>query len=227
LKQQWVLPPKENADFVWAMENVLNVYTRPYDAVRPVVCCDEASKQLLADVQAPLPLEPGQPLRIDYEYERRGTANLFMVFEPLAGRRHVQVTAQRTKKDFALLLKELVDEKYPHAERITLVVDNLNTHRPAVLYEVFAPEEARRLVERLEFVYTPKHASWLNLAELELSVLARQCLDRRIPDRESLSQEVNAWQQQRNAAVVKVNWHFTTADARIKLKRLYQSIELQ
>jgi hypothetical protein len=227
LKQQWVLPPKENAEFVYAMENVLEVYSRAYHERRPVVCCDEASKQLLADVKAPLPLQPGEPLRIDYEYERRGTANLFMMFEPLAGRRSVEVTAQRTKGDFARLLRHLVDDLYPQAERITLVVDNLNTHRPAVLYETFAPDEARRLVEKLEFVYTPKHASWLNIAELELSVLARQCLDRRIADQDSLRREVAAWEHERNQAVVKVDWQFTTADARIKLKRLYPSFEMQ
>jgi hypothetical protein len=227
LKEQWVLPREGNAEFVCAMEEVLEVYHRPYDAKRPVVCCDEASKQLLADVREPLPPRPGEPLRVDYEYERRGTANLFMLFEPLAGRRHVEVTARRTKGDFARLLKHLVDDLYPQAERITLVVDNLNTHRPSVLYEAFAPAEARRLVEKLEFVYTPKHASWLNIAEMELSVLARQCLDRRIPDQEALAAEVAAWEEQRNQAVVKVDWQFTTADARIKLKRLYPSLEMQ
>lgn len=207
------------------MEEVLEVYARPYDPKRPVVGCDEASKQLLADVRPPLPPAPGQPQRIDYEYERHGTANLFMAFEPLAGKRHVEVTERRTKADFARLLRRVADEWYPEAELITLVVDNLNTHRPAVLYEVFEPAEARRILGRLEFVYTPKHASWLNVAELELSVLARQCLGRRIPDREALRQEVAAWQQQRNAAVVKVDWQFTTADARVKLKRLYPILE--
>jgi hypothetical protein len=209
------------------MENVLEVYTRPYDPQRPVLGCDEASKQLVADVQTPLPLAPGQPQRIDYEYERHGTANLFMVFEPLAGKRQVEVTAQRTKADFARLLRRVTDEWYPEAEVITLVVDNLNTHRPAVLYEVFEPAEARRILERLEFVYTPKHASWLNVAELELSVLGRQCLDRRLPDQEALAREVAAWQCSRNAAQVTVDWQFTTPDARVKLKRLYPSLELQ
>lgn len=207
------------------MEEVLEVYARPYDPKRPVVGCDEASKQLLADVRPPLPPAPGQPQRIDYEYERHGTANLFMAFEPLAGKRHVEVTERRTKADFARLLRRVADEWYPEAELITLVVDNLNTHRPAVLYEVFEPAEARRILGRLEFVYTPKHASWLNVAELELSVLARQCLGRRIPDGEALRREVAAWQQQRNAAVVKVDWQFTTADARVKLKRLYPILE--
>jgi transposase len=222
-----VLPPQANAEFVCAMENVLEVYTRPYDERRPVVCCDEASRQLLADVRPPLPVAPGEPARIDYEYERRGTANLFMAFEPLAGKRRVEVTERRTKEDFARFLRRLADEWYPSAERITLVVDNLNTHKPSVLYEVFEPAEARRIIGRLEFVYTPKHASWLNMAELELSVLARQCLDRRLPDQETLAREVAAWEAERNAAAVTVDWHFTTADARVKLKRLYPSIELQ
>jgi transposase len=220
-----VLPPKANADLVCAMENVLEVYCRPYDPRFPVLGVDEAGKQLLADVRPPLPVAPGQPQRVDSEYQRRGTANLFMAFEPLAGQRRVAVTERRTKADFARLLRQVVDEWYPQAERITLVVDNLNTHRPAVLYEVFEPAEARRILQRLEFVYTPKHASWLNVAELELSALARQCLGRRLPDREALAHEVAAWQRERNAAVVKVDWQFTTADARVKLKRLYPILE--
>jgi hypothetical protein len=219
--------PKAGAEFVCAMEGVLEVYARPYDPKRPVVCCDEASKQLLADVQPPLPPAPGRPARVDYEYERRGTANLFMAFEPLAGRRHVEVTARRTKADFARLLRRVADEWHPDAEAVTVVVDNLNTHKPAVLYEVFEPAEARRIIGRLEFVYTPKHASWLNMAEIELSVLARQCLGRRIPDEQALAAEVTAWEADRNAAVVNVDWQFTTADARVKLKRLYPIIELQ
>jgi hypothetical protein len=220
-----VLPPQANADFVCAMENVLEVYCRPYDPRFPVVGVDEASKQLLADVRPPRPVAVGQPQRVDYEYERRGTANLFMAFEPLAGKRHVAVTQQRTKADFAHLLRRVADEWYPGAELITLVMDNPNTHRPAVLYEVFEPAEARRILQRLEFVYTPKHASWLNVAELELSALARQCLGRRVADRETLRREVAAWEQGRNAAVVKVDWQFTTADARVKLKRLYPILE--
>jgi hypothetical protein len=220
-----VLPPKANADFVCALENVLEVYTRPSNPKRPVLGCDEASKQLVADVQPPLPPAPGQVQRLDYEYERRGTANLFMVFEPLAGKRRVEVTAQRTKADFARLLRRVVDEWYPEAEVITLVVDNLNTHRPAVLYEVFEPIETRRILERLAFVYTPKHASWLNVAEWELSVLARQCLDRRLPDQEALTAEVAAWERERNGTRVTVEWQFTTAEARVKLKRLYPILE--
>lgn len=226
LKEQWVLPPKANAGFVAAMEDVLEVYTRPYDPERPVVCFDEASKQLVADVTPPLPAQPGQPARVDYEYERCGTANLFMVFEPLAGQRRVTVTERRTAVDFAQMIHVLVEEMYPTAEKVVLVLDNLNTHGPAALYEAFEPAEARRLVERLEIHYTPKHASWLNMAETELSVLARQCLDRRIAERAILVREVAAWEAERNAAVVKVDWQFTTADARIKLKRLYPSIQL-
>lgn len=220
-----MLPPKANAGFVAALEDVLEVYTRPYDPKRPVVCLDEASKQLVADVTPPLPLQPGQPCRVDYEYERCGTANLFMVFEPLAGQRRVTVTERRTAVDFAHQIRVLVDALYPTAEKVVLVLDNLNTHGPAALYEAFEPAEARRLLERLEIHHTPKHASWLNMAETELSVLARQCLDRRIAEREILVAEVAAWQEKRNAAVVKVDWQFTTADARIKLKRLYPSIQ--
>lgn len=207
------------------MEDVLEVYTRPYNPARPVVCFDEATKQLVGEVQTPLPLQPGQPMRVDYEYERRGTANLFMVFEPLAGQRRVKVTDRRTAVDYAHVIRDLVDVYYPKAEKIVLVQDNLNTHAPASLYEAFEPAEARRILERLEIHYTPKHASWLNMAETELSVLGRQCLDRRIPDQPTLAHEVAAWENKRNTATVKVDWHFTTTDARIKLKRLYPSIQ--
>lgn len=209
------------------MEDVLDVYARRYDPKRPQVCIDEGGKQLIGEVRPPLPVRPGTPRREDYEYERQGMANLFMVFEPLAGIRRVAVTERKTNQDFARLIQRLVDEWYPQAEKIVLVLDNLSTHSPAALYETFAPAEARRLVEKLEIHYTPKHASWLNVAEMELSVLARQCLDRRIPDRETLCREVAAWVARRNAAVVKVDWQFTTADARVKLKRLYPTIELQ
>jgi hypothetical protein len=208
------------------MEDVLEVYTRPYDAKRPQVCLDEASKQLVAETRVPLPVAPGQPARVDYEYERRGTANLFMLFEPLAGKRRVKVTERRTAADFAWVIKELVDELYPEAEKIVLVMDNLNTHKPASLYEVFEPAEARRLLDKLEIHHTPKHGSWLNMAETELSVLGRQCLDRRIDNQPELTREVGAWEQGRNEAEVTVDWRFTTADARIKLKRLYPSIQL-
>jgi DDE superfamily endonuclease len=225
LKEQWVIPPKANAEFVCAMEDVLEVYTRPYDPTKPQVCLDEASKQLVAETRAPLPAEPGQVAREDYEYERCGTANLFMVFEPLAGQRHVKVTQRRTATDFAHVIRDVVDHLYPDAETIVLVMDNLNTHKLASLYEAFEPVEARRLLERLEIHYTPKHGSWLNMAETELSVLARQCLDRRIADQADLAYEVAVWQDSRNEAVCCVDWQFTTADARIKLKRLYPSIE--
>jgi DDE superfamily endonuclease len=224
--KQWVIPPQRNAEFVCAMEDVLEVYTRSYDPQRPQVCIDETSKQLVAETRAPIPAAPGQPKRVDYEYERKGTANLFMVFEPLAGQRRVKVTERRTAVDFAHLLREVSDTQYPHAEKIVLIMDNLNTHKLASLYEAFTPAEARRLIERFELHYTPKHGSWLNMAETELSVLATQCLDRRIPDPTTLSQEVAAWESQRNTAKCRVDWRFTTHDARIKLKRLYPSIQL-
>lgn len=203
------------------MEDVLEVYTRPYNPLRPLVCVDEASKQLIADITPPLAMQPGQPARQDYEYERRGTANLFMQFEPLAGRRHVKVTERRTAVDFASVLKDLSDVHYPRAEKIVLVNDNLNTHTLSVLYQAFEPIEARRLYERFEVHYTPKHASWLNMAECELSVLSRQCLDRRMESRSLLEQEVRVWEEDRNQKEVRVDWQFTTADARIKLQRLY------
>ena len=224
MKQHWVLPKQHDADFVCAMEDVLEVYKQPYDPRRPKVNVDEASKQLVAEITPPLPARPGQPQRMDYEYERRGTANLFMLFEPLAGWRHVKVTARRTKLDFAEVLQELSDVHYPHAEKIVLVMDNLNTHKLSVLYEAFPPEEARRLSERFEVHYTPKHASWLNIAECELSVLSRQCLDRRIESRELLEKEVYAWERDRNEQQVRVDWQFTTSDARVKLKRLYPEL---
>lgn len=225
LKKQWVIPPKANAEFVCAMEDVLEVYTREQDPERPVVCVDESSKQLIGETRAPIPAAPGQPERIDYEYERHGTANLFMVFEPLAGWRWVKVTDRRTAVDFAEVLRELSEVWYPDAKTIVLVMDNLNTHKLASLYEAFAPDEARRLAERFEVHYTPKHGSWLDMAETELSVLARQCLNRRIDNRDDLTREIQAWQQRRNDAESTVDWRFTTKDARIKLKRLYPSIQ--
>ena len=224
-RQQWVIPPRADAEFVCAMEDVLEVYTQPYDPAYPVVCLDETSKQLVAETRTPLPAEPGQPARVDYEYERCGTANLFMTFEPLTGQRQVTVTERRTAVDFAHVVRDLLEVRYPHAERVVLVMDNLNTHTPAALYAAFEPAVARRLVERLEIHHTPKHGSWLNMAEIELSVLSRQCLDRRLPDAATLAREVTAWQQARNADPRPVNWHFTTADARIKLKRLYPSFQ--
>jgi DDE superfamily endonuclease len=206
------------------MEDVLDVYQRPYDPKRPQLCLDEGSKQLLGEVREPLPMQPGKPEREDYEYERHGTANVFMVSEPLQGRRHVKVTDQRTRVDFAHVVKEVVDVLYPEAEIIVLVMDNLNTHSPASLYEAFEPAEAKRLADKLEIHYTPKHGSWLNMAEIELSVFGRQCLAQRIPDQERLTDEAAAWEERRNRHSVRIDWRFTTADARIKLKRLYPSI---
>jgi DDE superfamily endonuclease len=216
-----VIPPKANAAFVAAMEDVLEVYTRPHDPARPLVCLDETSKQLVAETRTPLPMRPGEPARHDYEYERNGTANLFMLFAPLEGWRHVEVTERRTAVDFAKVLKTLSDNHFPRADKIVLMKDNLNTHSPASLYEAFPPDEARRLVERFEWRYTPKHGSWLNLAESELAVLSSQCLDRRIPDQAMLEREVAAWVKWRNTHHAKADWRFTTADARIKLKSLY------
>jgi DDE superfamily endonuclease len=206
------------------MEDVLDVYQRPQDPSRPLLCLDEAAKQLLADVRAPLPVAPGQPERVDYEYARQGTAALFMAFEPLAGQRHVFVRKQRTRADFAAVIKTLVDELYPPAERLILVLDQLNTHGLASLYAAYPPAEARRLAQKLEIHHTPKHGSWLNMAELELSVLARQCLEERMESQDYLGQQVAAWQQARNAVAPRVDWRFTTADARIKLQRLYPVI---
>ncbi len=206
------------------MEDLLALYTQPVDPKRPLVCMDEVPKQLLADIRDPLPAKPGQPQRVDYEYRRQGIANLFMFFEPLRGQRHVQVSETRTRLDWAAALRMLSDEIHPEAEKIIVVLDNLNTHTPAAFYLAFEPEEARRLVQRFEFHFTPKHGSWLNMAEIELSVLSRQCLKQRISDQETLAQEVQAWVHDRNSKVVKVDWRFSTADARIKLKRLYPLI---
>jgi hypothetical protein len=208
------------------MEDVLEVYTQPYDPKRPQICMDETSKQLVSDVQEPLPIQAGQPKRVDYEYQREGVADLFMFFEPLTGKRFVKVTDQRTRKDWARAMKELADKKYSQAEKIVVVLDNLNTHSPVSFYETFEPEEAKCLTNRFEFHYTPKHGSWLNMAEIELGVLIRQCLSRRIAEKTTLTREVRAWQNDRNAKVVKVDWRFTTADARIKLKSLYPKIEV-
>lgn len=221
---QWSIPPRQDADFVWRMEDVLEVYTRSYDERFLQVCLDEKSKQLVGEVREPLAAAPGRPARHDYEYERNGTVNLFIVSEPLTGWRHIKVTERRTKLDWARCIQELVDIHYPHAEKIVLVMDNLNTHTPAALYEAFTPAQARRLASRLEVHYTPKHGSWLNIAEIELSVLARQCLDQRIPYREALVGEVGAWEDERNAAESSIEWRFTTDEARIKLKHLYPEI---
>ena len=206
------------------MEDVLAVYTRAHDSDCPVVCLDETSKQLVAETRVPVPMKPGQPARSDYEYERNGTANMFMMFAPLEGWRHVKVTDRHTAVDYARTLKDLSDSHFPDARKIILVQDNLNTHKPASLYEAFSAAEARRLVERFEWHYTPKHGSWLDMAESELGVLSSQCLDRRIPDKQTLINEIAAWEEDRNANHAKADWQFTTPEARIRLKHLYPSI---
>jgi len=206
------------------MEDVLDLLAEPYDPERPVACFDEKPVQMLADTRETLPVRPGQPERQDHEYERQGTANIFMTVEPLAGWRHVEVTEQRTKLDFAAQMKQLVDVHYPEAECVRVVLDNLNTHKPASLYEAYPPDEALRIIKRLEFHYTPKHASWLNPAELELSALTGQCLDRRTPDRETLRQETAAWEDRRNKERVQIQWRFGIQDARTKLHRLYPKL---
>jgi hypothetical protein len=206
------------------MEDVLEVYHRPHNPDCPVVCVDETSKQLIAETRVPIAAKPGHPARQDYEYQRNGTANLFMIFAPLEGWRHVKVTERHTAVDYAQVLKELSDTHFPEANKIVLVQDNLNTHRPASLYQAFPAAEARRLVERFEWHYTPKHGSWLDIAECEISVLSSQCLDRRIPDKQNLIDEVAAWEATRNKNHTKAGWQFTTADARVKLKRLYPAI---
>lgn len=207
------------------MEEVLDLYQLPYDPQVPLVCMDETSKQLIGEVKVPIPPAPGRPARIDYEYERRGTANLFMFVEPLKGRRRVLVTERRTALDWAHAVKKVLDEDYPDARVVRLVMDNLNVHCIGSLYEAFPPAEARRLAQRLEIHYTPKHGSWLNIAEIELRVLSGQCLDRRIPERTELENEVTAWEKNRNESVVGVDWQFTSEDARVKLKRLYPVFE--
>ena len=219
-----MIPPKANSAFVAAMEDVLEVYTRPHDPERPLVCLDESSKQLIAETRIPVPMKPGRPARHDYEYERNGTANLFMLFAPLEGWRHVKVTDRHTAADYAQVLKDLADIHFADAKTIVLVQDNLNIHCKASLYEAFPAVEARRLVERFEWHYTPKHGSWLDLAESELGVLTSQCLDRRIPDKQTLIEEIGAWERARNAKHITASWHFTTPDARIKLRHLYPSI---
>ena len=205
------------------MEDILEIYQRPEVPSNPVVCVDETSKQHIKDTREPLRITEGTPSRYDYEYQRNGVSNLFMIFAPLLGFRHVEVTDRRTSIDFAHICRDLVDTHFPDAEKITLVCDNLNTHKPTSLYKAFASDEARRIAEKLQFHYTPKHGSWLNIAEIEFSVLSRQCLSRRIPDQDTLKREVQAWQNRRNQQRATVKWQFTTKDARIKLKRLYPS----
>jgi hypothetical protein len=225
LRECWCIPPKQNAEFVAAMEDVLDVYCLPYDPAWPVVCMDETNKQLVREVRQALPAEPGRPQRYDVEYERQGVANIFLFTEPLAGWRCVSVTEQRTRSDWAERIRCLLDVEYPDAAGVRLIMDNLNTHSMASLYEAFEPAEARRLAKRLDIHHTPKHGSWLNIAEIELSVLGRQCLDRRIGDMGTLEHECSAWDTERNQHQKGVDWQFTTADARIKLKRLYPQIK--
>ena len=220
-----MIPPRSDAAFVAAMEDVLEVYHRPYDEKRPLVCLDETNKQLVGEVIEPIPAGPGRPERFDYEYVRNGTANLFMVSMPLLGWRAVQVTDRRTALDFAEVVRWLVEEVHEEAEKVVLVMDNLNTHKMASLYEAFPPERAGRIAQKLEVHYTPVHGSWLNMAEIELAVLASQCLDRRIESRSDLESEVSAWEEERNERQVEVVWQFTTADARIKLRRLYPAVQ--
>jgi DDE superfamily endonuclease len=220
-----VIPPEANASFVAAMEDVLETYQRPRDADRPLVCLDETSKQLIAETRAPIPAKSGQPARHDSEYERNGVANLFMMFAPLEGWRRVEVTDHHAAVDYAKVLKDLSDVHFPAAEKIVLVQDNLSTHTPASLYAAFPAPEARRLVERFEWHYTPKHGSWLDMAESELAVLTRQCLSRRIPDKPTLESEGASWERHRNKHHAKADWQFTTLDARVKLKRLYPQFE--
>jgi hypothetical protein len=222
MKQQWCTATV-GPDFVWRMEDVLELYAEPYDAERPVVCFDELPYQLLNHVVPPQAASPGHPARLDYEYERTGTCNLFMWFQPAQGWRHVEVTARRTAQDFAHQMRQLVDEQFPDAAVIRVVLDNLNTHTPAALYQAFDPAEARRLTAKLEFHYTPKHGSWLNMVEIEWSVLARQCLDQRLPDQSSVAHVIALWETRRNASRASVDWRFTVRDARTKLNHLYVS----
>jgi len=219
-----VIPPEHNGSFVANMERVLDVYKRPFDPLHPVVCMDESPKQLIGEVRPPVPASPGQPAKQDYEYRRVGVCNIFLACEPLAGKRLVTITERKTKRDWAVFLEQIAGH-YCNADKITLMMDNLNTHEPGALYEAFPPEKAKALWDRFEFVYTPKHGSWLNMAEIELNVLTGQCLNRRIDDIEVARKEVNAWQKHRNNRQSKVNWQFTTKDARIKLSRLYPTLE--
>jgi hypothetical protein len=224
-----VIPPRESAAFVWRMEEVLDLYEEPYDGRRPVVCFDERPCQLIGDVREALPPRPGGPgggaRLVDHEYERGGTANVHVVFEPLTGRRRVEVTEKRRKREFAEQVRLIAEEDYPRAEKIRLVLDNLSTHTASAFYETFDPEQARRLARRVEFHYTPVHGSWLNMAEIEVSALVRQCLGRRLPDQEMLERETKAWERERNRLGASVDWRFTTEDARTKLRGLYPATE--
>ena len=221
----WVIPPAHSGEFVAHMEDVLDVYQMPYDPQVPLVCMDEQPVQLIKETRQPLPAAPGQPEKVDYEYERNGTANIFLFTEPLRGTRHVRVTEHRTAVDWAKEIRDLLEVRYPEAVRVRLVCDNLNTHGIGSLYEAFPPEQARRLASRLEIHHTPKHGSWLNIAEIELSALTMQCLARRLPDMETLTEETTQWEQRRNATQKGVDWQFFPRDARIKLQRLYPQIQ--
>lgn len=220
-----MIPPQQNAAFVWRMEEILDLYEKPYDPTSPVVCFDERPCRLLSEVRDPLPVKPGKPARFDSEYRRRGTAHVLMAFEPLAGWRRVSVSKHRRKREFAEFMRYLAEEAYPQADGVRVVMDNLNTHTKAAFYEFFEVERARRLARKLEFVYTPVHGSWLNMVEIERSVLVRQCLRRCLPDMEILGCEVEAWEAERNDSEAGVDWRFTTPEARTKLRRLYPSIE--
>lgn len=224
MKKEWKIPPKANDEFVWRMEEVLGIYKKPYNPAHPVICFDESSKQQIQEVIDSLPMVPGIPTRFDSEYKRNGVSNLFMIFEPLRGKRFVLVTDQRTKKDWAESIKYIVDVLYPDVDVITIVMDNLNTHTPASLYSHFPPEEARRITEKIRIEYTPKHGSWLNMAEIEFSALSRQCLNARIGTQVELIKRVKVWEIERNALSVRCNWQFTTEQARIKLRSLYPKI---
>ena len=221
----WVIPPEKNSEFVANMERVLDVYKRPYCSDYPVVCMDESPKQLIEEGRPSTAMVPGQEARVDYEYVRNGVVNIFMANEPLQGKRLVEITEYKTKKDWALFVKRIADEQYPKAKKITLVMDNFKTHAASAFYETFEPEEAKKLWDRFEFIFTPKHGSWLNMAEIELHVLNGQCLNRHISTVEKIKEEVDAWQSNRNSKVCKINWQFTNKDARVKLKKLYPSIQ--
>jgi len=226
LRKCWVIPPKQNAAFVANMEDVLEIYKRPYNSAIPVICMDEQPTQLIKETRRKIAVEPGKVERVDYEYERNGTATNFMFTEPLGSWRKVNIRQRKTSIDWAYEVKELLDKDYPDAEKVILVMDNLNTHKVASFYEAFEPKKARRLAERLEIHYTPKHGSWLNVAEIELSVFTKQCLDRRIPDMATLQREAKAWYRKRNTNQKAVDWQFTTEKARVKLKRLYPQIQM-
>lgn len=223
--EQWCIPPKANAEFVWKMEDVLDVYIQSYDEKTPLICMDETSKQQIEEGRIPIPMKPGQKKCYDFEYKRNGVSNLFMFFSPVNNWRHIRVTDRRTKIDWAKAMRDIANNHFPEAKKIIVVMDNLNTHNPSSFYEAFEPEEAKRILDRFKFHYTPKHGSWLNMAEIELSVLSKQCLSRRIPNQAVLKQETLAWEKKRNTEKKTINWRFTTEDARIKLRRLYPMLE--